>query len=115
MKPDLLIIFESVSIVSGIPISAIRGRRRTRIASRARFVVVFLVRCRFPWWSQAKLSEVVGRLDHGSAAHALHRAESLNESDPAFADLLARSATLASVGSATLATLDPNRQSLLNQ
>jgi len=35
------------------------------------------------------------------------RAESLNESDPAFADLLARSATLA--------TLDLNRQSLLNQ
>lgn len=97
MKPDLLILFEAVSIASGIPISAIRGRRRTRVVTWARFVIISLVQSRFPWWSQTQLSAVVGRLDHGTAAHALHRAASLNGSDPAFADLLARSAALASV------------------
>ncbi len=99
MKPALLIIFDAVSCASGIPISAIRGRRRTRVVTWARFVVVSLVHTRFPWWSHAQLSEVVGRIDHGTAANALHRAESLNRSDPAFADLLARSATLSSAGS----------------
>ncbi len=96
MKPDLLIIFESVSIVSGIPISAIRGRRRTRIACWARFVVISLVQHRFPWWSQSQLADVVGRIDHGSAANALQRADQLNLTEPAFADLLSRSSALVS-------------------
>jgi len=101
MKPDLLIIFEAVSIASGMPISAIRGRRRTRVVTWARFAIIYLVKDRFPWWSQAQLSEVVGRIDHGTAANALHRAESLKDSDPSFADFLVRCATLASAGSAT--------------
>lgn len=95
MKPELITIFEAVSAASGIPISAIRGRRRTRVLTWSRFVVISLVQHRFPWWSQAQLAEVVGRLDHGTAANALKRAAKLNVTDPAFADLLSRAAELA--------------------
>ncbi len=96
MKPELVTIFEAVSVASGIPISAIRGRRRTRCVTWSRFVVISLAQHRFPWWSQSQLADVVGRIDHGTAANALSRADALNLSEPAFADLLSRSAALVS-------------------
>ena len=96
MKPELVTIFEAVSAASGIPISAIRGRRRTRAVTWSRFVVISLVQNRFPWWSHSQLADVVGRIDHGTAAHALQRSAQLNLSELAFADLLSRSAAIAS-------------------
>ena len=94
VKPSLVTIFEAVSDASGLPISAIRGRRRTRGVIWSRFIVIALVKRRFPWWSQSELAKVVGRLDHGTASHALQRADELAATDPAFADLLSRASEL---------------------
>ncbi len=74
MKPELISIFEAVSNASGIPISAIRGRRRTRVCVWARFAAAVLIWERFPWWSRGQIAQAIGRTDHGTAIHALNRA-----------------------------------------
>ena len=90
MVPTLNSIFEAVSLASGIPVAAIRGRRKTQAVAYARFVIVYLVRQAFPWWSLAELAAAIGRSDHGTALHALGRARALQHRDRTFAELLAR-------------------------
>ena len=90
MPPTLKHIFEAVSRASGIPVAAIRGRRRTQAVAHARFVIVYLVKQVFPWWSLAELAAAIGRKDHGTALHALGRARALQHRDRGFAELLAR-------------------------
>lgn len=90
MAPTLNGIFEAVSLASGIPVAAIRGRRKTQSVAYARFVIVYLVHQAFPWWSLAELAAAIGRTDHGTALHALGRARTLQHRDRAFAELLAR-------------------------
>ena len=92
MKPELIAIFDAVSLASGVPVAAIRGRRRTKACVWARFAVALLLYRRFPWWSQAKIAECLGRKDHGSAANAVARALDMQAKLPAFRDLLAHCA-----------------------
>lgn len=89
MIPTLASIFSAVSSASGLPVAAIRGRRRTRVLVLARFAAVILLRERFPWWSLQQLAEVLGRIDHGTAIHALARAACLEADDEQFRRLLA--------------------------
>ena len=90
MKPELTAIFQAVSIASGIPISAIRGRRRTRVCVWARFAAAVLIWERFPWWSLGQIAQAIGRADHGTAMHALNRAFVMCTVDSDFCKFMVR-------------------------
>ena len=81
-------IFAAVSEVSGIPVDAIRGQRRTRGVVMARFAVVYLIRDLFPLWGYADIASAIDRADHGTAAHALRRSRQLMRDDTDFHNLI---------------------------
>ncbi len=85
ISPSLIL--ERVAAITGIPSSAIIGRRRTNRVVVARFIAIAAARQAFGYWSLADLAALVGRSDHGTAVHALARFEELCETDLSFLKL----------------------------
>lgn len=78
-------IIAKVSSITGVPMNVITSKRRTRMASYARFLAVSAIRKRLPWMSLSDISLAVGAGDHGQAAHAIRRTQELIKSDILFA------------------------------
>lgn len=83
-------ILSEVALVTGVPVSAITGRRRTRGVVWARFLAIAAIRENFTWWSWEEIAAATGRADHGSAIHAVQRYQFLLKTDPEFRSLDAR-------------------------
>jgi chromosomal replication initiation ATPase DnaA len=77
-------IIRAVSQATGIPAHQIVGPFRTDPLSKARFLIIGILREVFPWWSHQQLANAVGRKDPGQAMHALRRFRAL-EKDATFA------------------------------
>jgi len=70
-------IIERVATVTGIPMEAITGRRRTEMVCVARFLAIAAVREACPFLSLQETAEMFGRADHGTVLHALKRHRAL--------------------------------------
>lgn len=87
MKPQVHEILANVERVSGVPVEAIRGKRKTRRVVWARFLALAALNKAFPWWSQADLAEAVGREDNGTASYGLRSVARLRETEPDFEEM----------------------------
>lgn len=72
MSPNPEIIIAEVAEITGVPVAAITGRRRTMRIYRARVLAVAAVRKAKQHWPLVEVGDVFNR-DHSAVIHAMHR------------------------------------------
>ena len=82
MDPNKII--GEVATLTGIPVSAITGKRRTQGVIAARTLAFEAIRQQFPAWSQGEISEFMGRKDHSTTVYAKRRFANFCEQDRNF-------------------------------
>ena len=80
-------IIAEVALITGVPVSAITGDRRTSRICWARFLTYAALRQAFDWWSLPDIAAAVNRVHHGTVINGLKRFHQLSGSNPAFQSL----------------------------
>jgi chromosomal replication initiation ATPase DnaA len=82
MSPETII--AEVAQITGVPVAAITGRRRTRRVCYARFLAVHAIHQAGQWLSLCEIAEALRRRDHGTISHALARHLQLLSTEPLY-------------------------------
>lgn len=76
-------IIAAVAGITGVPVAAITGKRRSRRILHARYLAIAVVRDTHDWWTLQMTGEVF-HVSHHSIIHALRRHRDLLTDTPAY-------------------------------